>query len=117
MIYEPIVFLVRPYSLRGFIYFGDSNETQPQCPQDQTNITFEVHADVSQEAKIDYKTDGNVLEGELICPREILKFTPPAQNDKCTRRIFPQITTLREYGLNFTFENVSASSALLSTVL
>lgn len=100
-IYQPIVFLVEPYSLRGLIQFGESNRTEKDCAKTASKIAFEIYGNVLPEGRAIYKRNS-----KSSCPRELLKFDPPVQNKYCNRNEFQQITKINELGLNFTFENV-----------
>lgn len=104
-IYQPIVFLIEPYSLRGLIQFGNINGTENDCSNAKSKIKFEIYGDVLPTEKSVYK-----MNDESVCPRELLKFDPPAQNRRCNRNFFRQMTKINEIGLNFTFQNVSARS-------
>lgn len=104
--YQPIVFLQKPYSLRGSTNFGYTNATEKGCPNDSSKIIFDIHGDVLTESKSAY-VQTHVYSGEADCPREVLKFEPPAQNKLCDRNIFSYMTTINEFGLNVTFEKVT----------
>lgn len=104
--YEPIVFLKKPYSLRGQVVFGDSDEGQKGCPKNKTKITFNTIANVLENAAAVYSSTKK-LGNEDTCPRQILKFNPPALSENCRRDAFPYLTTIYEYGLNTSFQNVS----------
>lgn len=101
--YEPIVFLKQPYSLQGSISFGNKNETSQIILENPTEIRFDVFADISKSAN-------GVTEKEADskdCSRDVLKFSPPPQNKVCDQNVYKHLTTLRDYGLNITFHNVS----------
>lgn len=107
--YQPIVFLVEPYSLRGYVHFGENNGTEKDCSKTQSKIAFEIYGDVMPEGKAVY-----TRSSESLCPRELLKFDPPAQNNRCNREIFRHLTKINEFGMNFTFENVSTGLNFMS---
>lgn len=106
--YQPIVFLTKPYSVNGITHFGYTNATDKGCPKDNSKIIFNIHGDVLTESKSAY-TQTVAHKGETDCPREVLKFEPPAQNKLCDRNIFSYMTTINEFGLNVTFEKVNRS--------
>lgn len=103
--YQPIVFLVEPYSLRGHIQFGEINGTERDCSRAKSKIGFEVYGNVIPEGRAIYTRNS-----ESVCPRESLKFDPPAQSKRCNQDVFRHMTKINEFGLNFTFENVSSHS-------
>lgn len=104
------MFLTKPYSLHGTTYFGYTpNASEPGCPQQESKIVFDIYGDVLTESKSAY-AQSDVYSGESECPREVLKFEPPAQNKLCDRNMFSYMTTINEFGLNVTFENVSGFS-------
>lgn len=100
--YEPIVFLKQPYTLRGSISFGNKSISSDSF-ENPSRIEFDLFADVLNSAKLDYGKLSDVPE----CPREILKFAPPPQNRYCDQIVYHDLTTLHDYGLNVTFFNVS----------
>lgn len=101
--YEPIVFLKQPYLLQGSLSFGNRNETIKTLLENPTKISFQIFADILQSAKSGYET----IEDTKHCPREVLKFSPPPQNQQCDQTVYQELTTIHEYGLNISFHNVS----------
>lgn len=100
--YQPIVFFVEPYSLRGLIHFGESNGTDKDCSEAKSKVAFEIFGNVIPERRAAY-----TRHSDSVCPRELLKFDPPAQNKQCNRNVFHHISKINEFGLNLTFESVS----------
>lgn len=100
--FQPIVFLVEPYSLRGSIHSGVSNRTEKDCSDAKSKVAFEIYSNVMPQGRAAY-----AQHSDSVCPREVLKFDPPAQNKQCNRNVFRHMTKINEFGLNFTFENVS----------
>lgn len=92
--------------MNGITYFGYTNSTEKSCPKDKSKIIFNIYGDVLTESKSAY-AQTNAHSGESNCPREVLKFEPPAQNKLCDRNIFSYMTTINEFGLNVTFEKVN----------
>lgn len=101
--YEPIVFLKQPYLLRGSFSFGNKTEITKIVMENSTKVNFEIFADTLQSAKNAYET---IVDYEN-CPKEVLKFSPPPQNQQCDQSVFQELTTIHDYGLNVTFHNVS----------
>lgn len=104
--YQPIVFLVEPYSMRGHIHYGETNGTEKDCSGTESKIAFELYGDVTSEEKAVHAGSN-----DSVCPRDLLKFDPPAQNKQCNREDFRHLTKINEFGMNFTFENVSFGHA------
>lgn len=101
--YEPIVFLKQPYLVQGVVSFGYRNKTTTTQLQNPTNINFELFADTLSTTKNAYEK----LPNTKHCPRDVLKFNPPPQNKQCDRNSYRDLTTIHEYGMNVTFQNVS----------
>lgn len=103
--YEPNVLFKQSYLLHGVITFGKRNETTTTLLQNPTEINFEFFADILPTAKHAYDN----LPDTKHCPREVLKFRPPPQNERCDQSVYRDLTTLHEYGLNISFHNVSSN--------
>lgn len=105
-VYEPIVFLQKPYSLRVHAFFGDLQDGQKGCPKNQSRLVLTAVADVATNVAQVYR-NGEKSNQERICPREVLKFQPPALSNNCRRDSFADLTTIQNYAVNISLENVS----------
>lgn len=107
--YEPIVFLRKPYSLTGLIVFGDIEAGQKGCPKNQSKITIKTYANTVY-AAADYTNKDDEYIDENVCPRQLLKFNPPAQSKICRKEIFQNMTKINDFGIDISFENVGFST-------
>lgn len=105
-VFEPIVFLTKPYSIRANVAFGDLEDGQKGCPKNQTRLVLHAIADVAAHAADAYRSSVK-SDGERSCPREVLKFQPPALISSCRRHAYTDWTTIRNYALNMSLHNVS----------
>lgn len=103
------MFLKQPYSLQGSILFGRKNETTTTLLENPTKITFDLFADILPGARAEYEKNTD----STVCPREVLKFSPPPHNKHCDQSVYRDLTTLHNFGLNVTFHNVSLQWILL----
>lgn len=101
-----MVFLSKPHSLRAQIVFGDI-ETTKGCPKNKSRVNFNFEADVSPNTRQLYNDPKQFYSRESVCPREFLKFDPPAQNKHCTRDVSPHLTDVNQFNLSVSFRNVS----------
>lgn len=105
-VYEPIVFPSKPYSLRANVVFGDAEAGQKGCPKNHTRFTLNAIANVNENVANLYK-NAKWNQHEDLCPRQILKFQPPALSNNCRKDTFAALTTINEYSLNVSLQNVS----------
>lgn len=109
--YEPIVFLQKPYSLRANIAFGDIDEGQKGCPKNQSRLVLNANANIADNVLAIYNNNEAKLPNENVCPRQVLKFQPPALTNNCRKNSFADLTTIQDYQLNISLQNVSDSCA------
>lgn len=86
--------------LHGKISFGETSSTQYDKPE----IQFHAFADTLNSVKSTFDTVSETKH----CPRQVLKFNPPPQSILCDRNTYKDLTTLHEFGINITFNNVSS---------
>lgn len=98
-----MIFLKRPFSIRGFIEFG-SEYAKGTALKPKSRIDVNAKAGCA-----DHATD---LYNELIstenstCPRELLRFDPPPTIGDCDKDKFNNITMLSNYVATLKFANV-----------
>lgn len=110
--YEPMVFLSKAHSIHAQIAFGDM-ETLKGCPKNKSRINFNFKADVSSGTHQLYNDPKEIYSSEPVCPREFLKFDPPARNQHCTQDVLPHLTDVNKFNLSVSFRNVSKNRSKL----
>lgn len=99
--YEPLVFLKRPFSLIGHVAFNETR-TPKRCP-DLPRITFNISYHLPKYVQDVY----NIMDtGDVNCPKEILRLTPPPFSGNCSAETFAPLTTVSGLDASFKFEKL-----------
>lgn len=103
-IYEPLVFLKNPHTFHGSVVFGESQLTK-KCPKDKSrmDLSFTYGTDTHG---LELYNDRQ-LEGDGVCPREVLRFDPPPTLPYCKSTAYHPITSIAELNTRLKFTNVS----------
>lgn len=103
-IYDPLVFLKNPHTLHGSLVFGE-NQITKKCPKDKSRMDMTFTYGTDSGAMELYNS--RKLEGDGVCPREILRFDPPPTLPYCQIEAYRPLTSIAEFTTQLKFTNVS----------
>jgi len=102
-IYEPLVFLKNPHNFHGSLVFGD-NQITKKCPKDKSRLDMAFSYGTDSKALEMYNSGR--LEKENSCPRETLRFDPPARIPYCRNDAYEPITAMGEFSTQLKYTNM-----------
>lgn len=120
--YTPIVFMIKPHTLEGFLVFGKSFG-EKGCPQNASKLEILSSIGVDQ-LLIFHFINNNIFiilqptngsnfftakDDEVtnqLCPRDVLKLSPPPSTKYCNRNNYEDLTTIKDFNAAVKFNNV-----------
>lgn len=94
----------KPFSFKSKILFGNHEDSSNNCPADKSKINLELSIGSSPNANENYENIS--VENEEECSKDIVKFSPVPQFEKCNSSQFKNILSITDLHVKMDFEGM-----------